>query len=977
MSWRGPTPLSDTDLRPGRQSMPEPHGSGPESETPPLAPGCTDNALGILSSCGLEPADLALLAQLPEDQLTVDSLPHLVHQIRSRKETLKPPPAFSPLCDSPKAPVRQNPDPGWLVQYPLSHLASKTLPDWRDQWQNSGSPQSESSRFSRDTVSASFERNDRPRRAAANIPSLGTVSRRHASPSESRRTSGSELGHSETSAGLVCGWSATPSEQEVRDFHGAEPQTYPASCSLCNGVFISAENWAEHVSGSQHADGQLRLLQRFPTWNCRTEMNDRPNRQSNKKSHHRQTRWSSPASTENGRRSRNDKSAEKVAEKSQLVRVKFPPQSVDESYMRKLAEPFGSVNRILVFPSLAFVELDSPEQAQELVDFHKKRPLNVNGQQIDFSISESCNFAKSSRVVSFIPPPQSNTDKSDLLNVVKRFGPPVYTLFQRFKACVEMKSLEDAEKLVDYYSSNILRLNDKVLRVSFATDTPTLGTVVLAQRYQEDSIKRTRSRDEDHTRKESKKRRGEDHRSRSRETRSRDRKARSKSRDRKTRSNNPEDKTRSKSQEQTSSSRTKKPEAETAASSCGSAPAHPTASKPDAVNQDQSNVVANSSEDDSDIEGMAVLGEDDLESLEETGNDEELEKHSPEPATGEENEDDGKRDEKNSHSQADKSDEEINLEDCITLDEVGQEQNPTDEEAARSSNDSTEERAPKTPDVEDSVKLTRDKTPRSRESSDIKSGKIPEIRSEGSNTAVTRSEGGKDLEIKSEIGKTLENPSEGGNNHNLDRKTAETKSVGRKDLDMKTLETPSEGGNHPNLDRNTAVTKSEGSSTAETKSEGSKDLYIKTPETPLEGCNNHNLDRKTLDSQKFQSEIRKNINTQEISESEDASREDPGARPEDLNQSLRRNASSEDVSLSGMVQTQEPRSQRSHESQEANETSSGTAPQPVGTEFVRPVVGYFCSLCQLIYADEDEAKVRHCSSPGHWFKYQEKMNART
>lgn len=43
---------------------------------------------------------------------------------------------------------------------------------------------------------------------------------------------------------------------------------------------------------------------------------------------------------------------------------------------------------------------------------------------------------------------------------------------------------------------------------------------------------------------------------------------------------------------------------------------------------------------------------------------------------------------------------------------------------------------------------------------------------------------------------------------------------------------------------------------------------------------------------------------------------------------------------------------------------------PAGTEFVRPVVGYFCNLCQLIYADEDEAKLQHCSSPAHYRKYQ-------
>lgn len=37
---------------------------------------------------------------------------------------------------------------------------------------------------------------------------------------------------------------------------------------------------------------------------------------------------------------------------------------------------------------------------------------------------------------------------------------------------------------------------------------------------------------------------------------------------------------------------------------------------------------------------------------------------------------------------------------------------------------------------------------------------------------------------------------------------------------------------------------------------------------------------------------------------------------------------------------------------------------------MRPVVGYFCHLCQVIFADEDEAKGQHCSSPAHYRKYQ-------
>ncbi|MCI4380126.1 hypothetical protein PGIGA_G00236280 [Pangasianodon gigas] len=45
--------------------------------------------------------------------------------------------------------------------------------------------------------------------------------------------------------------------------------------------------------------------------------------------------------------------------------------------------------------------------------------------------------------------------------------------------------------------------------------------------------------------------------------------------------------------------------------------------------------------------------------------------------------------------------------------------------------------------------------------------------------------------------------------------------------------------------------------------------------------------------------------------------------------------------------------------------------EPVGTEFVRPVVGYFCTLCKVIYASEEEAKDEHCRSPSHYEKVKE------
>ncbi|KAE8286397.1 hypothetical protein D5F01_LYC16086 [Larimichthys crocea] len=111
--------------------------------------------------------------------------------------------------------------------------------------------------------------------------------------------------------------------------------------------------------------------------------------------------------------------------KSKVVCVKFPAQSVDEAYLRKLTEPFGKIVKILMFPSLAFVELGSVDQAKDLVKFHVNYPPTVNGEQIQFSISNTFSFLQSSRVLSFSPSPTGEDGQSDLISIVKRFGMPL------------------------------------------------------------------------------------------------------------------------------------------------------------------------------------------------------------------------------------------------------------------------------------------------------------------------------------------------------------------------------------------------------------------------------------------------------------------------------------------------------------------------------------------------------------------------
>lgn len=96
--------------------------------------------------------------------------------------------------------------------------------------------------------------------------------------------------------------------------------------------------------------------------------------------------------------------------------VKFPPQAVDEVFLWRLAERFGPVVQVMMFPSLvsvhpqsgsspggplangfchilqAFMELGSAQQAQDLVQFHQKKPHTIQDQQMEFSVSNTFSF---------------------------------------------------------------------------------------------------------------------------------------------------------------------------------------------------------------------------------------------------------------------------------------------------------------------------------------------------------------------------------------------------------------------------------------------------------------------------------------------------------------------------------------------------------------------------------------------------------
>ncbi|KAE8286394.1 hypothetical protein D5F01_LYC16083 [Larimichthys crocea] len=315
--------LSDSNLyRPPQESFSSSYPSSSSSFSRG-APWSQDSALNILSSCGLEPGDLALLAELPEDVLTVESLPHVLKQIKGKRGTIKPFPPATPSPSSSSYPqssahrpavntstgVQDHPHTQ-LIQYPTDHI-QRSLSSDTSCWGNPSSVQADPSPSS-STISSSFHHRpglseygktgagpgssqdfrNRPgpseygktRRGAGPGSSRGRGSFSSAGkdkrtscfsqlgPDDYKRAPPPDIYHQKTRArrhepktsffeSISRPVASVPSKKEALDFHGTCPQVFPYSCSLCDITVMSERVWIKHVNESQHADGQLRLLQ--------------------------------------------------------------------------------------------------------------------------------------------------------------------------------------------------------------------------------------------------------------------------------------------------------------------------------------------------------------------------------------------------------------------------------------------------------------------------------------------------------------------------------------------------------------------------------------------------------------------------------------------------------------------------------------------------------------------------------------------
>lgn len=236
------------------RSPPEPFSSSYQSSSRTQRAG-PDSALSILSSCGLEPGDLSLLAKLPDDALTMASLPQVLQRLKGKRTTVKPfatntPPSSSSSSAYPHSSTHRHlsSSPGnWVqsgrgaLQYPRRQVKPTSLLPDLDRW---GNPMTFSSARAgppppslSPSCSNVMDHSTAPGRSRYSNTGWGgrpSADYRSATPPEEQHSKPTRW-RSESD----CASGSTPSKKEALDFHGKTPPVYPYSCTLCDVTVMS------------------------------------------------------------------------------------------------------------------------------------------------------------------------------------------------------------------------------------------------------------------------------------------------------------------------------------------------------------------------------------------------------------------------------------------------------------------------------------------------------------------------------------------------------------------------------------------------------------------------------------------------------------------------------------------------------------------------------------------------------------------
>ncbi|KAK9962955.1 hypothetical protein ABG768_006190 [Culter alburnus] len=426
--------------------------------------------LKLFASLGLSPTDLDALAQVPEENICMENLPHLLMLLKNHKMEA----SWDDMqggrldCSSGQAQSRSQGDFGYTSMQETSGRGYDML-DYR-----SGSG-------------------------------------RDRQYSELSRDSYRSLGMSASSASddlFMQRRMGTPSQRKVQDFLGVMPLMFPHVCSLCDFDVLSVMEWTQHTTGIRHSENRKLLLQMYPDWDPQMPsslMSTSLSLDTKSRSDGllgadsiggglqrtgMSSNWGSDSSM--GMTSKRTSYSATPKIKSRVIVLKYERKPKLTNSLFDLAKPFGTICKHLVLKNMnkAFLELQTHEEALAMANYYKRKPAILNGKEIQVYLSKELMAIKKSgrpdrdtrirekkdvsKVVFFCNLPRDSDKKKELLTISRRFGTVEKHFFLNKDAYVQMSKAEDAEMLVKYYTANPLTINGRSIRLNICSKYKTL-----------------------------------------------------------------------------------------------------------------------------------------------------------------------------------------------------------------------------------------------------------------------------------------------------------------------------------------------------------------------------------------------------------------------------------------------------------------------------------------------------------------------
>ncbi|KAJ8276552.1 hypothetical protein COCON_G00083040 [Conger conger] len=387
------------------------------------------STLNLYAALGLSPEDVVALAQIPESEISIETLPHLIMQLKAKQAQ----------CG------------GQTVTSP----PKEELPNDQEADSTDGLPQKSTSK------------NESPER-------LGHVRSRR----EPRHYKSSNEGSPPK----------FPMSYMTGDFHGVLPRIFPHTCSLCHCILYSPATWKDHLNGSRHEKSRREFLRTHPDWDpndapCRTLDSHSGGGKDFRSSSSRRR----PYPTDGGPGERHFPPSDrhlhlKPKAGTKVVVTKFH-RGVGLEDLLELAKPFGTVVKHLVFPCKGFLEFSSNKEAVNMVSHYATKPPYVKDNKLALYLSPMVASIHTPRLdkaekrpkrsshgaVCFSHLPPDKESEPELLEVAKMFGEVRCSKVYNNEVFIEMEDWNDAEIMVKYYHTNPLKIFGKNIRVSMSS----------------------------------------------------------------------------------------------------------------------------------------------------------------------------------------------------------------------------------------------------------------------------------------------------------------------------------------------------------------------------------------------------------------------------------------------------------------------------------------------------------------------------